>query len=650
MNTDSPKSGRSGLWDQPSQVFSVYSARKVVRILWEVCELGAIPTMAEQGNFWVGWRERLSALRNVPAVLKIVWDSGPAVVVFGLVARLFAALLPVVLLWITKLIIDGIVHAVSTHQPVQARFWWLVATEFLLAVLASVLNRAIDYSDSLLADNYTRHVSIRVMDHAAGLDLTAYEDPVFYDRLERARVQATDRLGMIQAIGRLVHQSLTTLILSASIMVFSPWLMLLLIVGVVPAFVGESHFAFLGYAKNFRQTPIRRQLDYLRILGGSKEAAKELKLFGLRNFLRERFARLSDEIYKEDVALSRRKLIAGSLLSVVGTMGYYSAYVFVIWRTVNGALSIGTLTFLAGAILQASNNIQQIFSTLAGIADQALFLTDLLAFFEMQPAIRSKPNALPAPRPLVRGFEFRNVSFCYPGSSRLILNRLNFHLHPGERIALIGENGQGKTTIVKLITRLYDPSEGQILLDGIDLREYDLDDLHHEMGVIFQDFMRYEMTARENIAVGRVEEIDNLDLLQDAARKSMADRTVGRLPRHYEQMLGRRFDQGVDLSGGEWQKVALARAYLRDAQLLILDEPTAALDARSEFEVFRRFSELTTGKTALFISHRFSTVRMADRIVVLDNGKIIEDGTHDQLATLGGRYAEMFEMQASSYR
>jgi ATP-binding cassette subfamily B protein len=606
--------------------------------------------MAEQGNFWVGWRERLSALRNVPAVLQIVWDSGPAVVVFGLIARLFAALLPVVLLWITKLIIDGIVHAVSTHQAVQAGFWWLVATEFSLAILASIINRAIDYSDSLLADKYTRHVSIKVMDHAAGLDLTAYEDPVFYDRLERARVQATDRLGMIQAVGRLVQQTITTLTLSVSIILFSPWLMLLLIAGVVPAFIGESHFAFLGYAKNFRQTPIRRQLDYLRILGGSKEAAKELKLFGLRNFLRERFARLSDEIYKENVALSRRKLIAGSLLSVVGTMGYYAAYVFVIWRTVNGAMSIGTLTFLAGAILQASNNIQQIFSTLAGIADQALFLTDLLAFFEMQPAIRSKPNALPAPRPFVRGFEFRDVSFRYPGSSRLILNRLNFNLQPKERVALIGENGQGKTTIVKLITRLYDPSEGQILLDGIDLREYDLDDLHHEMGVIFQDFMRYEMTARENIAVGRVEEIDNLDLLQDAARKSMADGTVGRLPRHYEQMLGRRFDQGVDLSGGEWQKVALARAYLRDAQLLILDEPTAALDARSEFEVFRRFSELTAGKTALFISHRFSTVRMADRIVVLDNGKIIEDGTHDQLATLGGRYAEMFEMQASSYR
>jgi len=606
--------------------------------------------MAERENPWTGWQERISALRNVPAVLKIVWDSGPAVVVFGLVARLLSSLLPVVLLWITKLIIDGIVHAVSTHQPIQRGFWWLVAAEFSLAVLNSVFIRTIDYSDSLLADKYTRYVSIRVMDHAAGLDLIAYEDPVFYDRLERARVQATDRLVMIQAIGRLVQQAITTITLSISIMLFSPWLMLLLIAGVIPAFLGESHFALLGYAKNFRQTPIRRQLDYLRVLGGSKEAAKELKLFGLRNFLRDRFTRLSDQIYKENVGLSRRKLVAGSFLSVVGTMGYYSAYVFVIWRTVNGALTIGTLTFLAGAIQQASSNIEQIFSTLAAIGDQALFLTDLLAFFEMQPTIRSKPDALPAPRPIVRGVEFQNVSFRYPGNSRLVLDRVNFQLHPAERLALIGENGEGKTTIVKLLTRLYDPTEGQILLDGVDLREYDLEDLHREMGVIFQDFMRYEMTARENVAVGRIEEIDNLDLLQTASRKSLADGVIDRLPRGYEQMLGRRFDEGVDLSGGEWQKIALARAYLRDAQLLILDEPTAALDARSEFEVFHRFSELTAGKMAIFISHRFSTVRAADRILVLANGRIAEEGTHDQLASLGGRYAEMFEMQASSYR
>jgi ATP-binding cassette, subfamily B, bacterial len=606
--------------------------------------------MAERESFWTSWHERISALANVPAVLKIVWDSGPAVVVFGLVSRLFSSLLPVTLLWITKLIIDRIVQAVSTHQPVHPRFWWLVAAEFSLAVLNSVLTRTIDYSDSLLADKYTRHVSIRVMNHAAGLDLIAYEDPVFYDRLERARVQATDRLAMIQQIGRLVQLAITTITLSISIMLFSPWLMLLLIAGVVPAFLGESHFAFLGYAKNFRQTPLRRQMDYLRLLGGSKEAAKELKLFGLKNFLSERFTRLSDAIYEENVSLSRRKLIAGSMLSVIGTMGYYSAYVFVIWRTVNGAMTIGSLTFLAGAIQQASSNIEQIFSTVAGIGDQALFLTDLLAFFAMKPTIRSKPNALPAPRPIVRGIEFRNVSFHYPGNSRLVLDSINFQLRPTERLALIGENGQGKTTIVKLITRLYDPTEGQILLDGVDLREYDLEDLHREFGVIFQDFMRYEMTARENIAVGRVEEINHLELLKDAAQKSMADDVVARLPQGYDQMLGRRFEQGVDLSGGEWQKVALARAYLRDAQLLILDEPTAALDARSEFEVFQRFSELTTGKSALFISHRFSTVRMADRILVLENGRIAEEGTHDQLSRLGGRYAEMFEMQASSYR
>ena len=596
------------------------------------------------------WRERFAALRNIPAVLKLVWESGRLVVTLGLVFRVVLALLPIALLWVTKLIIDLIVRSVTAHQPITSHLWWLVAAEFSLAVFSSLLSRTIDYLDALLADKYTRYVSIRVMEHAASLDLIAYEDPVFYDRLERARVQATDRLGMIQSIGRLVQQVVTTISLSISIILFSPWLLLLLVAGVLPAFLGETHFAFLGYAKNFRQTPIKRQLDYLRVLGGSKEAAKELKLFGLRGFLVNRFTRLSDRIYVEDVDLARRRSIAGGLLSIIGTAGYYSAYLFAIWETVRGIITIGSLTFLAGAIQQASSNIQQIFSTVSGIADQALFLTDLIAFFEMRPAIQSKPNALAAPRPIRRGFEFRNVSFRYPGSDRLILNRLNFDFHPRERIALIGENGQGKTTIVKLITRLYDPVEGQVLLDGIDLREYDLDDLYREIGVIFQDFMRYEMTAGENIAVGKIEEMDNPRLLQLSARKSMADEVIGRLGGGYDQMLGRRFEGGVDLSGGEWQKVALARAYLRDAQVLILDEPTAALDARSEFEVFQRFAELTTGKMALFISHRFSTVRMADRIVVLEGGSIAEDGNHEQLTHLGGRYAEMFELQAASYR
>lgn len=606
--------------------------------------------MKTKAEFWASWRERFSALRNVPTVLRFVWESGRTVVILGLISRIIASLLPPALFWVSKLIIDNIYNILTTHRPIGTRLWWLVALEFGLAVMTGLISRFIDYLDALLAGKYTHHVSVRVMEHAASLDLLAYEDPVFYDKLERARVQATDRLYMIQAMGRLIQQVITTITLSISIMVFSPWLLLLLVVGVIPAFVGETHFAFLGYAKNFRQTPIRRQLDYLRILGGSKEAAKELKLFGLRDFLTGRFKTLSTQVYEEDIALARKKVIAGSVLSAIGTAGYYTAYIYAVWRTVTGVFSFGTLTLLANAIREASSNLQQTFSTLSTIADQALFLTDLIAFFEMKPTIHSKPNALPAPRPIVRGFEFQNVSFRYPGASRLVLNQLNFQLRPGERVALIGENGEGKTTIVKLLCRLYDPVEGRILLDGIDLREYDLEDLYREIGVIFQDYMRYEMTARENIGVGRIEQLANDRLVHESARKSMAEDVVAKLAGGYDQMLGRRFENGVDLSGGEWQKVALARAYLRDAQVLILDEPTSALDARSEYEVFQRFAELTAGKMAIFISHRFSTVRMADRIVVLEKGRIAEEGDHEALTHLGGRYAEMFELQAASYR
>jgi ATP-binding cassette subfamily B protein len=551
--------------------------------------------------------------------------------------------------FVASRIIEGVKQSVD-HEPLPVHFWWIVGTEVALALLFAALSRAIDYTDSLLADRYTHHVSIEVMRQAARLDLTTYEDPDFYDRLERARVQATDRLAMIQQMGRLFLQVLTTVIWSAQLVYYSPFLMLLLVLGVLPAFFGETHFAFLGYAKNFRQTPVKRIMDYLRMVGGSKEAAKELKLFNLSDYLTNRFAGLSEQIYRENVDLSRRKLLWGGMLSLLGTCGYYGAYVFAIWEALRGKYDVGAFFLITTAIQQASGNLQQAFSTASGIADQALFLTDLIGFFELKPVVQSKPNALPAPRPIRRGFEFRNVSFAYPGTERRVLKDFNFTIEPGQRVALIGENGQGKTTVVKLITRLYDPTEGEILLDGVDLRDYSLDDLHREMGVIFQDFMRYEMTVRENIGVGHVEVPHSDADIELAAQKSLAAEVVKKLPAGYDQMLGRRFVTGVDLSGGEWQRIALARAYLRDAQLLILDEPTAALDARSELEVFERFAELTLGKMALLISHRFSTVRMADRIVVLAGGRLVEEGTHQQLIALGGRYAEMFEMQAASYR
>jgi ATP-binding cassette subfamily B protein len=595
------------------------------------------------------WSDRLRALKNIPPVLHFVWESGPAVVTWNIAVRFIVAFLPVGIAIIGGYIIDGVKQTIF-HQPLPGYFWWLVLAEAVLAVLIGILSRAVDYFDSLLADRYMYHVSVEVMRKAAALDVTVYEDPVFYDRLERARVQATDRLAMIQQMGRLIQQTVTAAAYSLLLAWYSPLLLLLLVAGIVPAFLGESHFAFLTYAKNFNQTPTRRQMDYLRQVGGSKEASKELKLFNLSDYLTERFKKLSFRIYEEDIALNRRRLFWTGLLAILAQLGYYSAYVLSIYRTIQGVYTIGGLTVITTAIMQAMGNIQLAFSTASGVADQALFLTDLLAFFEMKPAVQSKPNGLPAPRPIQRGFEFRNVSFAYPGTGRRVLSNFNFTLSPGERIALIGENGQGKTTVVKLITRLYDPTEGCILLDGVDLREYDLADLHSEIGVIFQDFMRYEMTARENIAIGRVEVDHANDAIEYAAKKSMAADVVARLRGGYDQMLGRRFEGGVDLSGGEWQKMALARAYLRDAQLLILDEPTASLDARSEFEVFERFAELTSGKMALLISHRFSTVRMADRIVVLEGGRLVEEGDHSQLMALGGRYADMFEMQAASYR
>jgi ATP-binding cassette, subfamily B, bacterial len=607
-------------------------------------------SVATVRSFASGWYERWNALKRLPAVFAIVWEAGSWVVVSGVFLRIVTALIPLAMLGVSRSIIDAIVAAVSRSQAVQAGFWGLVALEFALAMLGSILGRTIDFCDSLLADRFTRHVSVRVMNHAAHLDLARYEDPTFYDKLERARVQATDRIGMIQAMGRILQQGITAVTLSASIFLFSPWLLFLLVLCVIPAFLGESHFAFLGYSLSFRQTPMRRQLDYLRTLGASKEAAKELKLFGLSSFLIDRYSELSGRIFRQNVALARRRLWAGSLLSLLSTAGYYGAYTYVIYRTVTGALSVGTLTFLAGAIAGASSNIQSIFSQVSSVADQALFVTDLLDFFAVRPKVQSKPDALPAPRPIRAGFEFRDVSFAYPDSSRLVLDRLNFRIEPRQRIALVGANGQGKTTIVKLLTRLYDPTEGQILLDGADLRDYNLEDLCREVGVIFQDFVRYEMPVRDNIAMGSIDQRDQLAQIESAARKSLADEVIRNLPAGYGQMLGRRFEGGVDLSGGEWQKMALARAYLRDAQMLVLDEPTASLDARSEYDVFRRFSELTSGKMALLISHRFSTVRMADTILVLADGKIAEEGDHRKLIALGKLYSEMFELQAANYR
>ena len=596
------------------------------------------------------WRTRLASLRNIRPLLGMVWETSPALVSITTALRLVRALLPLAMLWVSMLILNGVVAWIKRGNVDSAGLWKLVALELGLAVLSDLLARANSLADSLLGDRFTNRISVRLIEHATQLDLASFEDPVFYDKLERARRQTTGRIGLLAAVLNVAQDTLSLISLSASLIVFSPWLMILLVAAVIPAFLGETHFTTLAYSVLYRWTPQRRLLDYIRLLGASNQSAKEVKIFGLGPHLAERYREVSERIYEDNKKVAVKRASVGFLLNLVSTGGYYGAYAVVLIRTLAFALSVGMFMFLTGAFSRSRMYIEKILQSFTDISDQALYLKDLFEFFEMKPAIRSLPNALPAPRPIRSGFEFKNVAFAYPGSDRMVVENISFHLETQEKIALIGENGAGKTTLVKLLARLYDPTAGQILLDGVDLREYDVEDLRKEIGVIFQDYMRYELLVKENIGFGKIEDLADCSRIEMAAQKSMAFQVIGKLPNGYDQMIGRRFDGGVDLSGGEWQKFALARAYMRDAQLLILDEPTATLDARAEYEVFRRFAELTKGRMAVLISHRFSTVRMADRILVLQNGRIFEQGTHAHLVALGGQYAELFELQAAGYR
>jgi ATP-binding cassette, subfamily B, bacterial len=598
-----------------------------------------------------GWRGRLAALATLRHGFRLIWNAAPRTVVGILALRTISALLPLSGLWVSKRLIDAVVGTTTVGPPATApEIWLLLGLGLTLSVLASATGRTTDYFEGRLADAFSRDVSLRVMRQAASLELAWFENAAFHDRLERARAQATDRIMLLSSLGALFQRSGALVSMSAGVAYYEPLLLVLVVLCVVPTFVGESHFALLGYGLAHRLTPRHRELDYLRLVGSSRESAKEVKMFDLGPHLAERYGAISDEVIEENKRLARQRLGWGTLLAALATLGYYGGYAYLVWQAFAGRISVGTLTFLAGALATAQGELAMVFSLVSSISEHALFLTDLISFLELRSPVESKPDAVPVPRPIRRGLEFRNVSFTYPGTDRLVLRDLDFHIAPGERVALVGENGNGKTTFVKLIARLYEPTSGSILLDGVDLRDYRIDDLRREIGVIFQDFFRYDMAVRTNIGVGRLELAGNDEALWEAARKSGADQMLAGLPRGLEQMLGRRFEGGVDLSGGEWQSVALARAYLRDAQLLILDEPTASLDAIAEAEAFASFAELTRGRMAILISHRFSTVRIADRIVVLAGGRIQEEGSHEELVAAGGRYAHLYETQASSYR
>jgi ATP-binding cassette subfamily B protein len=604
---------------------------------------------------------RLKTIRHLGRLFAQMWRTSPWLMSLSIVLRVLVAVLPPLLLLITKFVLDEVAMQATMPSPgPDLADWWesgrlntlaaLVATEFALVFGRDIANRAISVVDSILGERHSNAVSLELMQHAARLDLKHFEQSEYQDKLERARRQASSRSTVLSQVFGQGQAMITAVSLAAGLLIYAPFLIVLMIISLGPAVWGELRFNRLAYWISHNRSPERRQIEYLRQVGASADSAKEVKLFGLGHFLSSRFKTLSGQILKENTDLSITRALQTGGLAVISTLTYYGAYAYIVWRTLHGDFTIGDLFFLASSFSQLNGYLQQILIGFTQIAGQSLYLDDLFSFFEINPTILEPETSEPFPAPLKKGITFENVGFRYPGSEVWAVRNLSFTAPAGETLALVGENGAGKTTIVKLMTRLYDPDEGRILIDGVDLKSFATADLRQHIGVIFQDFLRYSFSAADNIAVGQIEAADDRERVIRSAEQSLADPVIRKLPSGYDQMLGRVFAKGHDLSGGEWQKIAIARAYMRNAEIIILDEPTAALDARAEAEVFQRFKNLAEGTTAVLISHRFSTVRMADRIIVLADGKVEESGTHEELMTRSGRYAELFELQAAGYR
>jgi len=567
---------------------------------------------------------------------------------------LVAALLPAAQAWVGKLIIDAIVSATRQGmEPVAGLRFVLpyLALEFALLLISSTASQMRSLLDRILQSQLTNHVNSLIIRKAISLDLQFFEDPIFYDMLQNARRQAdTSALNIVNSSLQMIQQVITLISLVVLIVRFSPWLAVIVFVSAIPAFLSQSQYAERAFRAISRRAPEARLLNYLEMLLTGNDTIKEVKLFGLGQPLLRRYQELFTQFYLEDRAIAERRTLAGLGWGLLSNLAYYGSYAWIVLRTVAGQITLGDMTMFLGIFRQSQNSIRGLLDSLNRLYESNLFLDNLMAYLKLQPLLTTPADGLTAPAPIAHGIEFRHVSFRYPGSDADVLRDINLHIRPGERIALVGLNGAGKTTLIKLLTRLYDPTEGEVLLDGVDLRAYDLTSLHQRFGVIFQDFVRYQFTVRENIGFGQVDALDDRARIQAAADRGGASSIIENLPQGYETMLGRRWEKGQELSGGQWQKIALARAFMRKAEVLVLDEPTSALDAEAEYEVFRRFGELMEGRIAVLISHRFSTVRMADRIVVLSAGKIIELGSHAELIQLDGAYARLFNLQAEGYR
>ena len=571
--------------------------------------------------------------------------------IVNVLLRLVKSIMPIILLWVGKEIIDEVILLVNSEETQDlSRIYTLIAIEFTVAILSDLFNRLIGVTDTLIGNLYSNDSSIELIQKTARVDLEYLEDSEFYDKLERARRQTVGRVNLMSNSLSQAQDLITIVSLISALIYFYPILIVLLVISIIPTFLNELKFSNSNYKLTSRMAPERRQLDYMRVIGASDVTAKEVKLFGLADFISNAFSTTADKYYQSIKKLTIKRSVWGALFNIIGVVAYYGAFVFIILKAVASIVTIGELTFLAGSFNRLRTQLQSMFTRFSNITESAMYLHDYFDFIDMEFDENTEFELLPTPKTIEEGIVFENVTFSYPNAHLPVFRNLSFKLFKGEKLALVGENGSGKTTLIKLLLRLYEPTSGRILIDGVDVRHYNKEEYQKLFGAIFQDFVKYYLTTRVNIAVGNIEKVNDDKRITKSAELSLADEVVKDLLKGYDQELGRRFKNGAELSGGQWQKIALARAYMSEAPVIILDEPTSALDARAEYEVFQRFIGLTKGRTSIIISHRFSTVRMADRILVLKDGEVLELGTHEELMAKGELYSELFELQAEGYQ
>jgi ATP-binding cassette subfamily B protein len=610
----------------------------------------------------------------LPQVMRLVWEASPAITIGLFITTAIAGIIPSISVGISLMLTNAVVRGIlinHSHLADRVTFadlsvgWlpgptlsavgmivFLAVAQLIVFAVSALLNTLRNITQQLLQNSVSMRIQLMVMEKAASLDLQFYEDPASYDLLRRAQNDSINRpVLMIATAFGLLQTLLTFITMIALLLGIGPLLALLALVSPIPAFIADTRYGWRGYNIARWGSRLMRRMNYMVSLVTTDSFAKEVKLFGLGHYFIERYRLIATAFYDSQRSQLVRRYMTGFVLGNLSTIVTSITYLYVALQAIAGRLTLGHLTAYTQAAMQVQNSIQSILSGFSGMYEHNLYLNNLLELMAKEPSMPVAEKPVAVPQPLRGEIRFEHVSFAYPGAEKTALNDLSFTIKAGETLAVVGRNGAGKTTLFKLICRLYDPIEGRILIDGIDLREFEPDELRRQIGAMFQDYVDYQATASENIGLGNVPEIANRDAVVTASKEAGSDELISRLPAGYDTALGKWFDAGVNLSGGEWQKVALARAFMREeADVLVLDEPTASLDAESEHAVFESFRTLARGRTTIVISHRFPTVRMAHTIIVLDHGQVVETGTHDELVALGGKYARMFALQAEGYR